>query len=472
MNSSVFTRFCSFILFGFLCISTAFCQEDLDALFIKSIHNQTLTAGSSYQWLDHLSENIGGRLAGSPGSEKAVYYAKKVLEKYADTVYLQACTVPYWERGATEIIEIRGLSDGKDLSLGGLALGNSVGTSPDGIEASVVEVTSLDEVRELGRDVIEGNIVFYNRPMDPTMIRTFHAYGGAADQRVNGPAVAAEYGAIGVLVRSLTTSLDDVPHTGVTRYKEGVVKIPAVAISTLDANLLHNTLLAQNIRIFMKTSCRMIDEHKESYNVVAEIKGTTHPDEIILVGGHMDSWDIGGGAHDDGAGCVHSMQVFETLMNLEYKPKRTLRCVLFMNEENGLGGATTYAKESNARDEFHLAAIESDAGGFTPRGFSCDAQDSEFASLFRQLTKWDGLLEPYYLSFVKGGSGADINPLKSQNGLLMGFRPDSQRYFDFHHTANDRIEAVNERELKLGGAAITSLVYLIDKYGLSFTNEE
>lgn len=454
-----------------LCTVTLFGQENQDALFIKQIHNQILTEGSCYDWLTHLSEEIGGRLAGSEGAEIAVRYTRDVLADYADTSYLQPCTVPYWERGDEEIVKIINAKGNLTIDIGGLALGNSVGTGSDGIQAEVVEVKTLDDVRSLGIEGINGKIVFYNRPMDPTQIRTFYAYGGAVDQRVNGPAVAAEYGAIGTLVRSMTTVSDDNPHTGVTRYKEGGPQIPAIAISTNDADLLHDMLQKDAVDAFMYTNCRMVDEAKLSHNVVAEIKGSTYPDEIILVGGHMDSWDVGGGAHDDGAGCVHSMQVLETLMALDYKPKRTLRCVLFMNEENGLGGGRAYAEASAANGEWHMAAIESDAGGFTPRGFSCDANDDIFPGFYRQLLKWNDLLEPYYLGFVKGGSGADISPLKGQNGLLMGFRPDSQRYFDYHHTAIDRISAVNERELKLGAAAITSMVYLLDNYGISKEDE-
>jgi len=403
---------------------------------------------------------------------EAVDYTAEVLAELSDTVYKQLCAVPYWTRGQPEQVAITNLDIGTDLKLDALALGNSIGTGSSGVEAPVVEVKTLDEVRALGRDGIEGKIVFYNRPMDPTQIRTFFAYGGAVDQRVNGPAVAAEYGAVGTLVRSMTTLTDDIPHTGVTRYKEGVPQIPAVAISTMDADRLSEHLLQKDITVRMETHGQMIDLQRASYNVVAEIKGSTYPDEIILVGGHLDSWDVGGGAHDDGAGCVHAMEVFSAFQKLDYQPKRTIRCVLFMNEENGLGGGLAYAAASNENGEYHMAAIESDAGGFSPRGFSCDATDEAFAPLYRQVIEWQSLLEPYGLHLSKGGSGADISPLKDQNGLLFGLRPDSQRYFDYHHTRTDRIEAVNERELKLGAAAMTSLVYLLDNHGLTKTADE
>jgi len=442
-------------------------DHEKDALFVKSIHDQVLLDGACYGWLEHLSEVIGGRLAGSAASEKAIYYTKEQLNEISDTTYLQKCEVPYWTRGAQEKVVLIDPLTSDSLDIGGLALGNSIGTGPSGVSGDIVEVRTLDEVRELGPERLAGRVVFYNRPMDPTQIRTFYAYGGAVDQRVNGPSVAAAQGAIAVLVRSMTTAIDDYPHTGVTRYDPNHPEIPAIAISTKDAELLHEMLVHQSMDAHIVSSSEMVDEHKNSYNVIAEIKGTTYPDEIILVGGHLDSWDVGGGAHDDGAGCVHSMQVLHTLHHLGYRPQRTIRCVLFMNEENGLGGGLAYADESNDNGEWHMAAIESDAGGFTPRGFSCDATDEVFAGFYRQVTQWEDILDPYYLSFTKGGSGADISPLKSQEGLLFGFRPDSQRYFDFHHTAADRIEAVNERELKLGAAAMTSLVYLLDKYGLA-----
>lgn len=454
------------ILFLSICLNLG-AQENQEALFIKDIHDHSLTSGLSYKWLTKLSNDIGGRLAGSPASEEAVDFTLELLKPYADTVYKQECTVPYWTRGRREVVKINNMMGGASMMLEALALGNSIGTGSGGVEASVVEVKSLDEVKELGREGIAGKIVFYNRPMDPTLIRTFYAYGGAADQRVNGPSLAAEYGAVGAVVRSLTTLTDNVPHTGVTRYKDGVNKIPAVAISTEASDKLSYFIKNQkDLTLYIETHCKMVDPEKLSYNVVAEIKGSTYPDEIIVVGGHLDSWDVGGGAHDDGAGCVHAMQVFQAMRDLQYRPKRTIRCVLFMNEENGLGGGLAYAKASNDKNEYHMAAIESDAGGFSPRGFSCDATDEAFTPMYRQVTEWAGLLEPYGLHLSKGGSGADISPLKSQNGLLFGLRPDSQRYFDFHHTKNDQIEAVNERELKLGAAAMTSLVYLLDTFGL------
>lgn len=437
--------------------------QDNDALYIKSIFDKTLTESICYDWLDEMCDSIGGRLSGSDAANNAVFFTKNKLESLnLDTVYTQSCMVPVWERGDIEIVKYADT----DIQLACTSLGNSIGTGSGGINAEVIEVQSLEEVKELGQSVVGGKIVFYNRPMDPSLISTFQAYGGAVDQRVNGASVAAEYGALAVIVRSMTLKLDHIPHTGVMIYKEGVPQIPALAISTLDAETLSAKLKMNDVTLYIENYCKNLPE-RESYNVIAEIKGSEYPDEIILVGGHLDSWDIGTGAHDDGAGCAHAMQVMHTIKSMHYKPKRTIRCVLFMNEENGLAGGKKYAEISNLNKEYHLAAIESDAGGFTPQGFTCDADTTHFRELFTKFKSWEDIFSPYGLYLKKGGGGADISPLKSQKGLLIGFRPDSQRYFDYHHTKIDRIEAVNKRELELGAASISSLVYLIDKYGLS-----
>jgi hypothetical protein len=456
-----------YLVFGLGCFQLAAqSSTNKDAFFIKGIYDATLTKGKSYEWLRYLSTNIGGRLSGSPQAMAAVEFTKQMLDTLGiDSVWLQPCMVPHWVRGEKEQVRIVGSSIVGSLDLKAAALGNSVGTGELGFTAEVVEVKSLDELDALGEKKLTGKIVFFNRPMDNTQLNTFAAYGGAADQRVFGPIRAAKFGAVGAIVRSLTTGLDDYPHTGSTQYNPEEKNIPAVAISTNDAELLGKLLKQEKINIFIRTTCQNLSP-KLSYNVIGEIKGSEKPNDIILVGGHLDSWDLGQGAHDDGAGCVQAMEVLHIFKRLNYQPKRTIRCVLFMNEENGQKGATAYRDSSEAHREFHLAAIESDAGGFTPRGFSCDGEASIFEQRFKQVIEWLPLLEPYGLSLKKGGSGADVSYLKPQKGLLIGFQPDSQRYFDYHHTAVDRIEAVNKRELELGAAAITSLVYLIDQYGL------
>ena len=454
-----------FIAFFFVA-GGIFAQTEDDAFAIRRIYDHALTQSDSYEWLTRLTQDIGGRLAGSPEAAAAVEYTYQLMDTLGfDTVYRQPCLVPHWVRGEAEEVRIVNSQQIGTLDIGGVALGNSVGTGPNGLTAEVIEVHSLDELDELGRAGLENKIVFFNRPMDPTQLNTFAAYGGAVDQRGLGASRASKYGAVGAVVRSMTTNLDDVPHTGGMMYEDDAVPIPAVSISTQDANLLSRLLTTEPVRVYFRTTCRMLAP-VPSYNVIGEIRGSTHPEEIILVGGHLDSWDLGEGAHDDGAGCVQSLQVWQTLRATGYRPQRTLRCVMFMNEENGLAGGKAYWAASDAAGEYHMAAIESDRGGFTPRGFTCDGLDEVFSRKFRQVNTWLPLLEPYGLRLSKGGSGADIGGLKSQGGLLFGFEPDSQRYFDYHHTAADVLSAVNRRELELGGAAMTALVYLLDKYGL------
>jgi Zn-dependent M28 family amino/carboxypeptidase len=276
---------------------------------------------------------------------------------------------------------------------------------------------------------------------------------------------AAKYGAVGVLVRSLSLRQDNFPHTGSMTYGNLPLskRIPSAAISTNDANTLSSMLaLNKDIKFYFSQTCKQLND-VQSYNVIGEIKGSQFPNEYIVVGGHLDSWDLGDGAHDDGAGVVQSMEVLRLFKETGIKPKRSIRVVLFMNEENGLRGATKYAEVAKQKGETHIFSLESDAGGFTPRGFSFDCNDANF----NQVLGWKELFKPYLIHyFEKGGSGADVGPLKTDTNVLAGLRPDSQRYFDYHHAANDTFDAVNKRELELGAATMASLVYLFDTYGL------
>lgn len=442
-------------------------EKDADAAFIRKIYDQALTDGRCYPWLEHLSLRIGHRLSGSTGAEKAVQWTRSMLDTLGlDSVWLQPCMVPHWVRGDAEQVRVNGSKKHGTFKLNALALGGSVGTPPAGISAEVVEVKSWDELDRLNERGLRGKIVFYNRPMDPTKIRTFEAYGGSVDQRAHGASRAAKYGAVAVLVRSMTLRLDDFPHTGALRYDSTYTMIPAAAISTMAAEKLSQVLKEEGkATIFIKMNCRTLPD-VPSYNVIGEIRGSERPGDVILVGGHLDSWDVGHGAHDDGAGCTQSMDVLRILKRLGYRPRHTIRCVLFMNEENGLRGGKKYAEEAQRKGEFHIAAIESDAGGFTPRGFSFDGDDAVFGKFFEKISDYEPLLEPYGLKLTKGGSGADIGPLKGMKGLLSGYSPDSQRYFDLHHSADDTFDKVNKRELELGAASMAALVYLLDKYGL------
>ncbi|NJB72488.1 hypothetical protein GGR42_002979 [Saonia flava] len=447
-----------------LVAAQGFSQTD-DEKQIKAIYNTSLTKGKAYDWLNHLSNQIGGRLSGSVQAQQAVDYTKSQLDSLGlDRVWLQPVKVPKWVRGTPEFAYIE-TKPGLTNNVPVCALGGSVATPLGGIKANVVEVKGIEDLATLGRENIEGKIVFYNRPMDATLISTFQSYSGCVDQRYSGANEAGKYGAVGVIVRSMNLRLDDLPHTGSMSYGDTADynRIPAAAISTNGAELLSTTLkLNPQVKFYFKQNCKQFDD-VESFNVIGEIKGTTYPNEIMVVGGHLDSWDLGDGSHDDGAGCVQSMDVLRLIKESGYKPKRTIRVVLFMNEENGLRGGNKYAEVAKNKNENHVFALESDAGGFTPRGFSFDCSDANF----ERVESWKKLFEPYLIHmFVKGGGGADIGPLKNESMVLAGLRPDSQRYFDHHHAENDTFEHVNKRELELGAATMASLVYLFDKYGI------
>ncbi len=449
-------------------LATGYSQTE-DEKQLKKFYDLALTQGKSYNWLNHLSNQIGGRLSGSVQAEQAISYTKAELDSLGlDKVWLQPVMVPKWVRGTPEFAYIES-KPGYTSNVPICALGGSVATPPGGVKANVIEVMDLADLESLGREKIQGKIVFFNRPMDPTLLNTFQAYSGAVDQRSSGAAEASKYGAVGVIVRSMNLRLDDYPHTGSTRYGDlpDAEKIPAAAISTNGAEFLSTTLrLDPNIQFYFKLNCKQLED-VPSFNVIGEITGSSKPNEIMVVGGHLDSWDLGDGAHDDGAGCVQSMDVLRIIKLSGYKPKRTIRVVLFMNEENGLRGGRKYASEAEVKGEKHVFALESDAGGFTPRGFSFDSSEADFTFILQ----WKSLFEPYLMQqFSKGGGGADIGPLKKEGMVLAGLRPDTQRYFAHHHAENDTFEHVNKRELELGAAAMVSLMYLADKYDLGSVN--
>jgi hypothetical protein len=434
-----------------------------DSLAIRSIHTTTLVQGDCYDWLRDLCA-LGPRLSGSVGSEKAVAYTKSIMDTLGlDRVWLQPVMVPHWVRGDQEQAHIIGRRPLLNESLTLCALGGSVSTGDDGISAQVVEVHSYDELRKMKPKDVEGKIVFFNVPMNQAHLRTFHAYGETARYRVFGADSASKKGAVAMVLRSLSTSLDDYPHTGVMVYRDTTVPhIPGAALSTVAAERLSAALREDpKLKLHIRMTCETLPD-VVSYNVIGEIRGTEKPDEIIVVGGHLDAWDNGAGAHDDGAGCMQSIQVLQTFLDMGYAPKRTVRAVMYMNEENGARGGREYARVADSLDENHIFAIESDAGGFTPRGFGIDS-----VLLVRINANWGSLLGSFGLhELTEGGHGVDIGPLKEHGCLLAGLNPDSQRYFDYHHAPSDTFDKVNHRELKLGAAAMASLVYLVAEYGV------
>jgi carboxypeptidase Q len=392
-------------LFSLLVCLTSLLKAQ-DSLMLRKIYDEELVNGQCYQNLHYLCKNIGQRLSGSPNAQKAVEWGKKLMESYGfDHVFLQEVMVPHWVRGEKELGLI--IDGNKRISVPICALGMSVATPKEGLTAEVIEVHSLKQLDTLGESALKGKIVFFNRPFDERFIETLRAYGTAGDQRNAGPAAAAKYGAVGVIVRSLTGTLDNYPHTGATKYDPNGGNIPAAAISTRAANELSEMLKKKkSIKFYFKQSCQMLPDVL-SYNVVGELKGTENPNKFIAVGGHLDSWDLAEGAHDDGTGVMGSLEAVRILKALGYKPKNTIRAVFFMNEENGDKGGIKYAELAAKNKEEHIAAIESDLGGFTPRGFGFTGLSPD---QLKNLSGWKTLFAPYGSErLIVGGGGSDIN---------------------------------------------------------------
>ncbi len=426
----------------------------------QSVSDRVLARGltdlGAHRMLHELCTKIGSRLSGSPGASRAIEWTKQQMREIGlENVGEVPCMVPHWVRGQTEnaaMVDVRG---GK-LSVA--ALGGSVGTPKGGITAEVVEVRSLAEAEALGERA-RGKIVFFNRGFDPTLPHTFSAYGGAVDQRGGGASAAAKSGAVAVLVRSMTLSTDDEPHTGAMNYTDDR-RIPAAALGIQSAEKLSAALKDGPVTVKLELSCQTLPD-VPSASVVGEIRGTELPNEVIVIGGHLDSWDLGQGAHDDGAGVTQSLEAVRILRQLGLKPKRTIRVVAFMNEENGLRGALAYAERARTATERHYAAIESDAGGFMPREFGVSAEKLDVVKA------WEPHLRAFGIErFSSGGGGGDIGPLAQFGTTLFGLRPENQRYFDYHHSRNDTIDKVNPRELEFGAMAMAVLAWLISEEGL------
>jgi len=447
-------------LITFITIMTFSLKANEDSLFIRNIYTEALVNGQSYENLKSLCKDIGSRITGSAEAEMAVFWANDLLKNYGfDKVYLQNIKVPHWERGTTEAAWIIN-SKHEIIKLDILALGGSIGTNGL-IEGDIIEVKNLKDLQSKTKSEIKGKIVFINKPFDQSHIQTFKAYGACYPIRGYGAIEASKLGAKAVVIRSLSTPTDDHAHTGVMSYVDSIQKIPAAAMSTLNADKLSNWLKQGKVTLKMEMDCKQMAD-VTSYNVVAEMTGQKDQ-SIITFGGHLDSWDVGEGAHDDGAGVVHSIEALRLLKKLGYKPNHTLRLVLFMNEENGNMGGKTYAKTAFEKGEKHICAIESDRGGFLPIGFDIvgDKHQQKFIKSFKPL-----LYDFQLYKFQQGYGGVDINPLREYypEMLQLGMVISSQRYFNYHHTEADVFETVNKRELELGAASMASMIFLIDKY--------
>jgi hypothetical protein len=453
------------LLVGFGRVSA---QGAYDSALIRRLADTILTDGKAYGNLRVLTKQVGARLSGSAGYYKAEKWGVAALtDAGARDVRLQECMVPHWVRGGRDEASCSWPGAGRPaksayMVLDVLALGNSVGTGSKGVRAPVVLIHDFDEL-ERRKDEIKGKIVFYNYKFNPLFIETFRAYGDAVRYRGMGPSRAAKYGAVAVLVRTMGESVDNNPHTGALLYNDSFPKIPAAAVGLQDADKLAATLeRGAHVTAYLRTMAHMLPD-TVAHNVIGEIRGSEFPDQYITVGGHLDSWDPAEGAQDDGAGDVQSIEVLRALQAIGYKPRHTIRVVLFANEENGGRGGRKYAAVAKEAGEKHLLGLESDAGGFTPRAFSLGLSDAQLAAIHPWLT----LLEPYGVyAFKKGGGGSDVSPMKPELGAVVGeLLPDSQRYFDLHHSRADVLENVNKRELELGTINMAALIYLVDKYG-------
>ncbi len=454
-------QICFFILF----FNASLSQDSIHEGQIREIYDYALNNAKSYEWLDFLCNQIGGRMAGTLNAERAVQWGKNELNKLdLDKVYLQNVMVPKWVRGSFEYASII-TAPGMSINVPVCALGGSIPTPSYGLRAQVVEVKSFHELESLGKEKIKGKFVFFNKAMPKNLVDTFSAYKNIVDIRYHGARKAAKLGAVGVIVRSINLRLDDYPHTGNMSYGDipNNMRVPAAAISTNGAQLLSSMLsLNDDLYFYLKQDCKNYPEVL-SHNIIGEIKGSKFPKDIIVIGGHLNSWDLGDGAHDDGAGIVQSMEVLNIFRQLNYSPKRTIRVVMFTGQKNGLRGGKRYAEIAKQNNEKHLFALESDVGGFSPRGFSFEADNNQF----KNINNWQNYFKPYQtdsFSLIKKESA--ISPLRGNNTVLSYLRTDSQRYFDYHNAATDVFSSVNKRELELGAASIASLIYLVDQYGL------
>ncbi len=417
-----------------------------------------LSSTYAHTLLTRLTVEAGLRLSGSPGSQRAITLTQQMMRECGLTsVRVESLMVPYWVRGPVEdavLVDARGRR-GDRLNV--CALGGSIATPEEGITAEIVEVRSFEELRSLG-GAPHGKIVLFNRPMDPSLLNTGTAYGGAVNQRSVGAIEAARAGAVAALVRSMTLVLDDVPHTGATHYADTIAQIPIAAVSTKDAEKLHAMILQGKMpRLRLRLSCQTLPD-VPSANVLGELRGTEKPEEVIVVGGHLDSWDKGTGAHDDGAGCVQAIEALRLLRKIGVKPRRTIRAVMFMNEENGSRGGRAYADAPGRGTERHIAAIESDGGGFTPRGLGVQGD----STLLNRVLRWQPQFDALGAGTIRSGhGGVDISPIIERGAAGFGLVVDQHRYFDYHHSGNDTIDKVHPRELEMGAIVEALLCYLL-----------
>ena len=435
----------------------AFCLPVLAQTVQDQIIEYELANSRSWQVLSHLSDNIGPRLSGTPQAEEAVRWTTRQFRSWGIDVRNEPVMVPKWRRGAEEARLVSHNNQRIVLT----TLGGSVATAAEGITAEAVAVESYEELDSLGEKV-RGKIVLFNHALDREKVlsdRAFEAYRDAVVFRGSGASRAAKAGAVAALVRSVTSSSLRTPHTGALRYEEDLPRIPAAAVTTEDAELIARLLgKGEKVRIFLRLTPRSYGDVPSS-NVVAQIRGREKPEEIVLLAAHLDSWDLGTGAIDNGSGVAMVMETMRILKTMELAPRRTVRAVLFMNEENGLRGARAYFQDHVHELSHHVAAIESDAGTAAPVGFVTTLQDDALLRFQQRL----GFLEKLGATRLTyaNRTGADTSPLVAAGIVGFGLLTDSRHYFDYHHTPADTLDKVDPVELTRNSAAIAALAWTL-----------
>ncbi len=425
----------------------------------ERIINAALAGNEAYLKMQELCDGIGHRLSGSPQLEKAVRWAAGAMKKDGqENVRLEPVTVPHWVRGQESLTMIAPRRQPIPM----LGLGGSVGTGPEGITAEVVVVADEEELDAVANDV-RGRIVLYNNPMPEYHPERGSGYGTAVRFRSKGARLASEKGALACLVRSVTATSLRSPHTGAMRYGDAKVRIPAAAVATEDAEMLAR-LQARGItpRVTLKMQAQMLPD-TESANVIGELRGSSKPQEVVVIGGHIDSWDVGQGAHDDAGGCVMAMEAINVLRKLNMRPQRTIRVVLWTNEENGLRGGKNYAEVHADELANHVAAIESDGGSFRPIGYSLQCDDEQkreiAAEQMRDILSLLSSLGATRLSL--GHSGADVGPMRKAGVVLMGHDVEMSKYFDYHHSPADTLDKIDPQELSQNVAVLATVAYVL-----------
>jgi carboxypeptidase Q len=414
-----------------------------------------LSSSQAYETLSHLTDDIGQRLSGSPGAAAAVRWTTERFRAWGIDVRNERVTVPHWVRGREEARLVSQYNQKIVLT----ALGGSVATPEKGITADVIEATSFDEMKQLGAK-LKGKIVFFNVPMDMELVRagrSFDAYEKAVVYRAFGASRAAEYGAVATVIRSVGSASLRTPHTGALRYDAKLPKIPSAAMTAEDAMLVHRLLAkGERVRMHLVLTPRTLPD-AVSANVIAEIRGSEHPEEIVVIGGHLDSWDLGTGAIDDGSGVAMVMETMRLIEQQHLRPRRTIRCVLFMNEENGLNGGRQYW--ARHKHEKHVAAIETDAGAAAPTGFTTTLKGEALAALEQRTKALAALGADRFQSSPE--TGADTSFIVESGVPGFGLVPDPLHYFDYHHTPADTLDKIDPKELAQDSAAIAALAWIL-----------